>query len=200
MKQIGLFFGSFNPIHVGHLIIANSMVNQTNMDEVWFVVSPQSPFKAKKSLLADHHRLALVMEAVEDNPKLKVSNIEFELPKPSYTINTLVHLEEKFSDYNFSLIMGEDNLRSFHKWKNYIQILDRVNLAVYPRAKVSSETHEDLAKIIEKIIMDRVTIYDVPVMDISASFIRDGIKSGKDMKYLLTEPVFKYITEMNFYR
>ena len=120
MKRIGLFFGTFNPIHIGHLIIANHLVEFSDLDEVWFVITPQSPFKTKQSLLDDHHRYQMVYEAVQDYPQLKPSKIEFDLPQPNYTINTLVHLDEKYGkDHQFSLIMGEDNLKSFHKWKNY---------------------------------------------------------------------------------
>ena len=125
MKRIGLFFGTFNPIHIGHLIIANHLVEFSDLDEVWFVITPQSPFKTKQSLLDDHHRYQMVYEAVQDYPKLKPSKIEFDLPQPNYTINTLVHLDEKYGeDHQFSLIMGEDNLKSFHKWKNYETILE----------------------------------------------------------------------------
>ena len=118
MKKIGLFFGSFNPIHVGHLVIANHIAQSDLLDEVWFVVSPQNPFKEKKSLLEDYHRLALVNEAIEDNQKLKSCDIEFSMPKPSYTSDTLAYLMDKYPKYEFSLIMGEDNIKSFHKWKN----------------------------------------------------------------------------------
>lgn len=177
------------------------MVEYSDLKEVWFVVSPQSPFKSKSSLLPDHHRLALVMEAVEDNVKLKASNIEFELPKPSYTITTLVHLEEKHPDYEFVLIMGEDNLRTFHKWKNYEEILKRCELYVYPRGLTIQEKQEELdINSIDWNKEQRVKLFDVPVMMVSASFIRNAIKEGKDIRYLLTEPVYKYITEMNFYK
>ena len=121
--NIGLYFGSFNPIHIGHLIIANHMVEHSDLDEVWFVVSPHNPFKVKKSLLNNHHRLAMVEFAIEDYPKFKVTDIEFKLPQPSFTINTLAHITEKFPNHQFSIIMGEDNLSGFHKWKNYEQIL-----------------------------------------------------------------------------
>lgn len=198
-KKVGLFFGSFNPIHVGHMIIANHMVEFSDMNEVWFVVSPHSPFKQKSSLLADHHRLALVMEAVEDNPKFKVSKIEFELPQPSYTINTLVHLEERYPEIDFSLIMGEDNLRSFHKWKNYEEILNRCEICVYPRGITEQEKKLNINHL-DWNTNGKVKLFDVPVMSVSASFIRDAIKAGRDIRYLLTEPVYKYISEMNFYK
>ena len=117
--KVGLYFGTYNPIHVGHLIIANYLADYTDLDEVWLVVSPQNPLKEKKNILKGSHRLALVKEGVDDNPKLKACDIEFQLPIPSYTINTLAHLEEKYEEHEFALIMGEDNLRSLHKWKNY---------------------------------------------------------------------------------
>lgn len=196
-KKIGLFFGTFNPIHVGHMIIANYMANYTDLDEVWLVVTPQNPHKKKNSLLKDYHRLAIVREAVFDNNKLKASNIEFDLPKPSYTINTLVYLEEKYSDTDFVLIMGEDNLRTFSKWKNYEQIIDRCALYVYPRTlTIEEQTNEHTNT---NFSHEKVKMHDLPVMKISASFIRNAIKDKKDVRYLLTEPVHKYISEMHFY-
>jgi len=203
MKKIGLFFGTYNPIHVGHLVIANHLANYTELDEVWLVVSPQNPLKKKDSLLQDYHRLALVRVAIEDNPKLKASDIEFSLPKPSYTSNTLAHINEKYPDYSFALIMGEDNLRTFHKWKNYADILKNNQIYVYPRvlteqekeeSEINAEADNGLRKHQNVIMCD-----DVPVMKISASFIRGAIKEKKDVSYLLTQPVFKYLTEMHFY-
>jgi len=203
MKKIGLFFGTYNPIHVGHLVIANHLANYTELDEVWLVVSPQNPLKKKDSLLQDYHRLALVRVAIEDNPKLKASDIEFSLPKPSYTSNTLAHINEKYPDYSFALIMGEDNLRTFHKWKNYADILNNNQIYVYPRvlteqekeeSEINAEADNGLRKHQNVIMCD-----DVPVMKISASFIRGAIKEKKDVSYLLTQPVFKYLTEMHFY-
>jgi len=203
MKKVGLFFGTYNPIHVGHLVIANHLANYTELDEVWLVVSPQNPLKKKDSLLQDYHRLALVRVAIEDNPKLKASDIEFSLPKPSYTSNTLAHINEKYPDYSFALIMGEDNLRTFHKWKNYADILKNNQIYVYPRvlteqekeeSEINAEADNGLRKHQNVIMCD-----DVPVMKISASFIRGAIKEKKDVSYLLTQPVFKYLTEMHFY-
>ncbi|MEX0287500.1 MAG: nicotinate (nicotinamide) nucleotide adenylyltransferase, partial [Flavobacteriaceae bacterium] len=134
MTKVGLYFGTFNPIHIGHLVIANYLVEFSGLDEVWFVVTPKSPFKVKKTLLDNNHRYQMVYEAVKEFPKLKPSKIEFDLPQPNYTVNTLAHLEEKHAEkYIFSLIMGEDNLKGFHKWKNYELILERYNLYVYPR-------------------------------------------------------------------
>ena len=197
MKNVGLFFGSFNPIHVGHLVIANHIANSDFVDEVWLVVSPQNPFKEKKTLLADHHRLALVNEAVEDNPKLKSSDIEFKMPQPSYTADTLAYLIDKYPNIDFSLIMGEDNIKSFHKWKNYEVILKNHQILVYPRVGVADK----LTAKGEISNHNNVHFLDnTPVMDISASFIRKQIKKGKSVAYLLTEKVEKYVDEMNFYK
>ncbi len=199
-KTVGLYFGTFNPIHVGHLVIANHMVQHANLDELWFVVSPQNPLKPKASLLADYHRLALVRIAVDNNLKLKASNVEFDLAQPSYTVHTLVALSEKHPDYNFTIIMGEDNLNTLPKWKNYEQILANHSVLVYPRVEsdenlsVNNEGRSDLLD------HPKVTMIDAPLMKISASFIRKSIKNGLDVRYLLTEPVLKYVDEMNFYK
>lgn len=198
-KNVGLFFGSFNPIHVGHMIIANHMSQMDELDEVWLVVSPQNPHKKKASLLADNHRLYMVRVAVEDNDKLRASNIEFELPQPSYTINTLAHLGEKYPNHTFHLIMGEDNLRSFHKWKNYEEIMNNHKIYVYPRVLTIQEAEKGLEKN-ELLNHPNFELVDAPLMKISASFIRNAIQDGKDVRYLLTEPVFNYCDEMNFYR
>ena len=203
MKKIGLFFGTYNPIHVGHLVIANHLANYTELDEVWLVVSPQNPLKKKESLLQDYHRLALVRVAIEDNPKLKASDIEFSLPKPSYTSSTLAHINEKYPDCRFALIMGEDNLRTFHKWKNYEDILKNNQVYVYPRILTEQEKAENEIKAeADNGLRNHQNVImcdDVPVMKISASFIRAAIKEKKDVSYLLTQPVFKYLTEMHFY-
>jgi len=201
MKNIALFFGSFNPIHIGHLIIANYILNHTNHQEVWFVVSPQNPHKEKKTLLEDYHRLAIVKETIDDNPKFKASDIEFHLPKPSYTVETLAHLKEKYPDKKFSIIMGEDNLRTFHKWKNYEKILDDYQIIVYPRALTIQEQEinektEDNGLLNHK----NIQLIDAPVMKISSSNIRQLIKENKSTQYLLYPPAQKYIDEMNFYK
>ena len=189
-KKTGLFFGSFNPIHVGHLIIGNHMVEHTDLDEVWFVISPHNPLKKKSTLLADHHRYAMVNLAVEDNPKLWASNIEFGLSQPSYTVHTLAFLEEKYPEKEFVLIMGGDNLASLHKWKNYEHILENYSIKVYPRP---GEKLPELAN------HPHVEIVEAPLMQISSSFIRMSIKEGKSVEYLLSDRVFKYLTEMHFY-
>lgn len=199
MKKIGLYFGTFNPIHVGHLIIANYMADYTELDEVWLVVSPQNPLKKRETLLKDHHRLTLVRIAVEDNAKLLACNEEFNLPIPSYTINTLAHLKEKFNKHKFHLIMGEDNLRSFHKWKNQDEILNNHKIYVYPRVLTEQEMEENSN---EYSSFNHINIIrcQAPIMKISSSFIREAIQNKKDVRYLLTPDVHKYVEEMNFYK
>ena len=199
MKKIGLYFGTFNPIHVGHLIIANYMADYTELDEVWLVVSTQNPLKKKETLLKDHHRLSLVRIALEDNTKLMACNIEFDLPIPSYTINTLVHLKEKYETYEFHLIMGEDNLRSFHKWKNQEEIINNHKIFVYPRVLTEQEMEDNTVEF-SSFNHSNVIRCQAPIMKISSSFIRKAIKNGKDVRYLLTPEVFKYVDEMNFYK
>ncbi|MBK9414237.1 MAG: nicotinate-nucleotide adenylyltransferase [Bacteroidetes bacterium] len=189
--KIGLFFGSFNPIHNGHMVIAGYMSEFTDLEQVWFVVSPHNPLKLKQTLLQDYHRLSMVKIAIGDYRKLKASDIEFKLPKPSYTINTLVHLFEKFPQHQFALIMGSDNLDSFAKWKNYEQILEQVELYVYPR-KDSTEN--------EFTNHPKVKIIPAPLMEISSSFIRESIKAKKDVRYMVPEKVWEFLEEMNFYR
>ena len=194
MKQVGLYFGTFNPIHIGHLVLANHMVEFSNLDEVWFVITPQSPFKTNQSLLDNHHRYQMVYEALEDYPKLKPSKIEFNLPQPNYTINTLTYLyEEYLGTHRFALIMGEDNLKSFHKWKNYEVILENHEIYVYPRISEGKTK----ANLLDHPKIRRV---DAPVMEISSSFIRKEHGLGKNVKPLLPEKVWKYMDEMNFYR
>ncbi|MBT4775562.1 MAG: nicotinate-nucleotide adenylyltransferase [Crocinitomicaceae bacterium] len=198
-KNIGLFFGSFNPIHVGHLIIANHMAQQDLIDEVWLVVSPHNPHKKKDSLLSDLNRFYMVNLAIEDNQKLRASNIEFKLPQPSYTVDTLTYIQEKYPEFHFSIIMGEDNMRSFHKWKNYEDIISNYNVFVYPRNLTDQEAKE---RPIENHFLEHEKFHfvDIPVMKIEASHIRNLIKEGKDTRYLLTEPVAKYCEEMGFYK
>jgi nicotinate-nucleotide adenylyltransferase len=194
MKKTGLFFGTFNPIHIGHLVIANHMVEFADLDEVWFVVTPKSPFKAKASLLEDHHRYQMVFEAVREYPKLSVSDIEFKLPQPNYTVDTLTRLQEKHGKgRQFALIMGEDNLKGFHKWKNFEAILEYYELYVYPRIS-GKEVPEQFRG------HARIHRVEAPVMEISATFIRKQHKAGKNIRPLLPEAVWTYMDEMNFYR
>ncbi|MCR4659149.1 MAG: nicotinate-nucleotide adenylyltransferase [Bacteroidales bacterium] len=190
-KSTGLFFGSFNPIHVGHMIIANTMLECGGMDEVWFVVSPQNPFKERSTLLADHHRLEMVRRATDDNYRLRVCDIEMHLPIPSYTSLTLARLAELHPGREFCLIMGSDNLASFHRWRNYEHILANYRLMVYPRPGYGNcplASHPNVAMV------------PTPTMDISSSYIRALIGQGRDVRYLLTEPVYQYLTEMHFYK
>jgi len=189
-KKTGLFFGSFNPIHIGHLIIAEYMLEFTDLDQIWFIVSPHNPFKERKTLLADHHRLILVKIAIEDNPRMKASDIEFKMPKPSYTIDTLTYLKEKYPNKDFVLIAGTDIFPSFHKWKNYKEILSNYKIYVYSRPDYDIGFYTNHPK---------VKIFNAPLMEISSSFIRNAIKNGKNINYMLPEKVSKYICEMHFY-
>ncbi|CAM1363562.1 putative nicotinate-nucleotide adenylyltransferase [Tenacibaculum sediminilitoris] len=193
MKNIGLYFGTFNPIHIGHLIIANHLVENSDLDEIWMVVTPHNPFKKKSSLLDNHHRLEMVYLATQEYDKIKPSDIEFKLPQPNYTINTLAHVSEKYPEYNFSLIMGEDNLKSLHKWKNYEAILEDYNIYVYPRISEGViETQFDKHLKIHRV--------NAPIVEISSTMIRNSIKLGKSVLPLLSNNVWKYIDEMNFYK
>ena len=189
--RTGLFFGSFNPIHLGHLMIASYMVEFTDIREVWFVISPHNPLKEKATLLSDLNRLYMVNVAVEDEPRFKASNIEFHLPEPSYTIDTLTYLQERYPTHEFILLAGTDILPTFHKWKNYEQLLDQYQLYIYPRlynGSVPFSLHPSL------------TFVDAPLIEISSSFIRNGIREGKNMKYFLPAKVWEYVEEMGFYR
>lgn len=190
-KHIGLLFGSFNPVHIGHLIIAETIANSNGISEVWLIVSPQNPLKDKKSLLNQYDRLHLVTLATENNPLLKASNIEFSLPKPSYTINTLTYLQEKYPDYEFSLIVGEDNMEHFHKWHNYEAILKYFNLLVYPRPNYPAIKYLDLTN---------VQRLKVPVLEISSTHIRQLLKEGKSIRYLVPDKVYDYIMSTNWWR
>ena len=191
--KVGLFFGSFNPIHIGHLIIANHIVEHSDLNEIWLVVTPHNPFKKKNTLLDNYQRLEMVYLATEEFYKLKPCNIEFNLPQPNYTINTLVHLHEKYPKHEFSLIMGEDNLKSFHKWKNYEVILENHHIYVYPRiSEKKTETQFDGH--------EKIHTIDAPIIELSSTFIRKSIKAGKNVKPMLPNKVWKYLDEMNFYR
>ena len=191
--KIGLYFGTFNPIHVGHLIIANHMAENTALEQIWMVVTPHNPLKKKSTLLDDYHRLQMVHLATENFPKIKPSDIEFKLPQPNYTVNTLVHLQEKFPQHQFSLIMGEDNLKSFHKWKNYEVILQNHEIYVYPR--ISEELENTELKLRQK-----VHLIEAPIVEISSTFIRENIKNNKNIQPLLSEKVWEYIDHNNFYK
>jgi len=187
--KIGLYFGSFNPIHVGHLIIASHIVNNCDLDQVWLVVSPQNPLKPA-SLLNEYHRLHLVQIATECNSKLKASNIEFSLPKPSYTIDTLTYLDEKYPQHRFSVIMGSDSYQNLYNWKNYEQILKRYPIIIYQRP----------GYVVHDKQLGNILIADAPLLDISASFIRKNIKDGKSIEYLVTEKVRQEIENNSYYK
>jgi len=192
-RKVGLFFGTFNPIHTGHLIIANHMAEYSDLEEIWLVVTPHNPHKKKSSLLDNHHRLEMVYRACEGYEKLKPSNIEFDLPQPNFTVNTLAHLQEKFPTNDFCLIMGEDNLKSFHKWKNSEVIIENHEIYVYPRIAAGSVAEEYQSH-------PKITRVDAPIVEISSTFIRKAIKNSKNIKPLLNEKVWDYIDQMNFYK
>ena len=196
--KIGLFFGTFNPIHVGHLIIANHLAQHPDIDQVWLVVTPHNPHKEKSTLLADHMRLDMVRDAIYDSPQLKVCDIEFHLAKPNYTISTLTHLQEKYPNDEFSLLLGADNLRSFQKWYNWEQILAHHKLYVYPRI-AEVETELNLSNELSQ-HPNIELVKDVPILGISASFVRSQLAAGKDCSFLLTEPVAKFIADRRLYQ
>lgn len=187
--RTGLFFGTFNPIHIGHLVIANYIAEFTDLAQIWFVVTPQNPFKKKKTILDNYKRLEMVQMAIEDDNRFRASDIEFGLPVPSYTINTLTYLKEKYPEKEFSLIMGGDNYQTIHKWKNRNEIINNYKIYVYPRPDS-----------IIKPLSGNTIIVNAPLMEISSSMIREAIKQGKNMKYFLNEKVFNYIDTNNLYR
>lgn len=190
-QKIGLFFGSFNPIHTGHLIIANIMAENTDLHKVWFVVSPQNPFKPSKTLLHEFDRYDMVKAAIADNYKLDVTDVEFRMPKPSYTIDTLAVLSEKYPTKQFVVILGQDNLENFEKWKNHQQILEHYGLYVYPRPGV---TESPILR------HSHVRLVPSPLLDISATYIRQNIQAGKSVRYLVPDPVEALIRARNFYK
>lgn len=188
--KIGLYFGSFNPVHIGHLAIANYIREFSDLGQIWFVISPHNPLKEKKSLLADFHRLEMVNIALGDSVFYKASNIEFSLPKPTRTIDTLAYLFDKYPNHEFSMIMGSDNLVNLHKWKNYEEILKNYKIYIYPRPNVPAcqfDNHPSVIKI------------NAPLIEISSSFIRESIKNKKNMEFFLPSRVWEYIKEMHFY-
>ncbi len=189
--KIGLFFGSFNPVHNGHLVIAGYLAEFSDLQQIWLVVSPHNPLKPAGTLLQDYHRFHLVELGIGSYRKLKASKIEFELPKPSYTVVTMAYLQEKYPDHDFCLIMGADNLENFHKWKDYRILLENHDIYVYPRPLYSGGDLKD---------HPRVKWIDAPLMEISSSFIRKAIREGKDVRFMMPESVADYIDEMNFYR
>lgn len=191
MHKTGLYFGSFNPIHIGHLIIAEYMIEHSDLQELWFVVSPCNPLKKKSSLLDDRQRLYMVNLAIEDDARFKASDVEFSLSQPSYTCHTLAHLADKFPNREFALIMGEDNLQTIDKWLNYQWILDNYDLYVYPRPKCDAGVYRGLP---------RVHFVDAPQVELSSTHIRESIRRRQAVRYMLPSKVFEYIDEMNFYK
>jgi nicotinate-nucleotide adenylyltransferase len=189
--KVGLFFGSFNPIHVGHLAIANIMAENTDLSKVWFVVSPQNPLKPSKGLLHEFDRYDMVKAAIADNYKFEVSDVEFNLPKPSYTIYTLAYLREKHPGKEFVLILGEDNLENFTQWKNHEEIINQFGLYVYPRPRVTNSALKS---------HPHVKMVDAPLLDISATYIRQCIRSNKSIRYLVPEAVERIILAKGFYK
>lgn len=189
--KIGLFFGSFNPVHNGHLMLANYIVEYTDLDSIWFVVSPQNPFKDKKSLLDDHHRRDMLEMAVKDDSRFEVCDIEFYMPKPSYTIDTLVRLSERYPNTDFYLICGMDNIAGFKKWKNYQVILDNYHILVYPRKNYDGG---------ELLNHKSVSVIDAPIIEISSTFIRKAVAENKDVRYYMPHKAYKYMIDMNFYK
>jgi nicotinate-nucleotide adenylyltransferase len=189
-KKIGLYFGSFNPVHTGHLIIASHLANNTDLKEVWFVVSPQNPFKKETGLLNERHRISLVKLAIEDEQSLKASDVEFKLPKPSYTIDTLIYLSEKYPEYEFSVIMGSDGFQNIEKWKNYEQIINNYTVYIYmrPGFEVTNKYGNNIIQV------------KAPLLEISATEIRKNIKTGKSIRYLVTDVVMKEIQEKGYYK
>lgn len=189
--KIGLFFGSFNPVHNGHLMLANYIVQTTDINKVWFVVSPHNPLKDKKTLLGEYDRLNLINLAIENNPKLKASDIEFKLPQPSYTIDTLSYLKDKFPKHEFTLIMGSDNLATLHKWKNYQQLIKLYPIIVYQRRGFTKNPFPEV---------NTIQHIDFPFIDISSTFIREQIKKSISVRYFMPDVVWQYIEEMKFYK
>jgi nicotinate-nucleotide adenylyltransferase len=196
MAKIGLYFGSFNPVHIGHMAIAGYMTDFAGLNQVWFVVSPHNPLKKKETLLTDHHRLYMAQLAIGDNERLKASDIEFKLPVPSYTIETLTYLKEKYPGNEFCLVMGEDNLFTLHKWKNAAELVAGYPIYVYPRHQSERPSSILLNQLLLTADIHHI---NAPLMEISGTFIRNGIKNGKDMSYFLSPAVWKYIKEMHFY-
>lgn len=188
--KIGLYFGSFNPVHVGHLIIANHVLNETAVEEVWFVVSPQNPFKNENSLLNEYHRLHLVKTATENDIRIKASDIEFSLPKPSYTSATLAYLAEKYPAHRFSIIMGSDSFQNLHKWKNAGYITNNYELYVYIRPGFE----------IVKPVDSKVNILQAPLLQLSATEIRQNIRDGKSVRYMIPDKVLEEIEKGNYYK
>lgn len=196
MMETGLFFGSFNPVHIGHMAIANYITEYSPLSEIWFVVSPQNPLKPKNTLLGDRDRLYMTELALSNDPRFRVCDVEFTLPRPSYTIDTLTYLTEKYPSRRFTLIMGEDNLATLHKWKNAEVLVKNYRIIVYPRLNAGRRSSK---RLLEILAMADITEVRAPVMEISGTFIRQAIKEGKDISWFVPAPTWRYIREMHFY-
>jgi nicotinate-nucleotide adenylyltransferase len=193
--KVGLYFGSFNPIHLGHLIIANHMLIRTDLDEIWIVVTPSSPFKLNTEMIAEQHRLQMVKLAVSENPSIFASDVEFNLDRPSYTVDTLRILRDKFTQVEFSVILGEDNYQNLHKWKDHSEIVDKHRLLIYPRRLSSSAVVRE-----NNIENSQAVLYTkAPMIEISSTYIREAIENNQDVQYLLPDPVISYIGNNHLY-
>jgi nicotinate-nucleotide adenylyltransferase len=188
--QIGLYFGSFNPIHNGHLIIANHILNETDLDKIWFVISPQNPFKPSSTLLNEYDRLHLVQKAIEGDDRLRASEIEFSLPKPSYTVHTLTYLQEKYPDYSFRIIMGSDSFQNIEKWKNADVLIKNYEFIIYKRPGFEIDNKSNA----------KVNVMNAPLLEISATYIRELVRQGKSIKYLVPQNVEEEILSLRFYK
>lgn len=188
--KIGLYFGSFNPVHIGHLIIANYFANYTDLNQVWFVVSPQNPFKPSSSLLNEYHRLHMIKSAIDGENKLRASSVEFSLPKPSYTVDTLAYLKEKHPNYVFTLLMGSDGFQNIDKWKNYKVIIQNHPVYIYKRPgfEITNTLGAD------------ITLFSAPLLDISSTRIRDMIREKKSIRFLVPDAVLEEIEGNSYYR
>lgn len=189
--KVGLFFGSFNPVHLGHMILAQTALNETALDKVWFVVSPQNPFKEKKNLVAEYDRLRMVELSIGDNLDLQASNVEFSLPQPSYTIDTLTHLRDRYKSYEFSLIMGQDNLQYLDRWKNYEAIVKYYPIYVYPRIEAEPSPFDE---------HPNVHFFEAPLLNISASYLRKTIRANKSITYMVSPEVEDYIEKNGLWK
>ncbi|MFO7852707.1 MAG: nicotinate (nicotinamide) nucleotide adenylyltransferase [Bacteroidota bacterium] len=194
--KTGLYFGSFNPVHIGHMAIANYIYEYSDLEEIWFVVSPHNPLKKKSSLLADHHRLRVTEIAIGDDDRFRVSDIESKLPQPSYTIDTLTYLREKHPGHQFALIMGSDNLSTINKWKNAEILIEACKIFVYPRLNRGKEPDPEVKSLLRSADID---VVKAPLIDISSTFIRSAIKDGKDIRHFLPPRVWQYVKDMHFY-
>jgi nicotinate-nucleotide adenylyltransferase len=188
--DIGLYFGSFNPIHIGHLIIANHVLNSTSLQRIWMVVSPQNPFKPSDTLLNEYDRFHLVQKAVEGDDRLRASDIEFSLPKPSYTAHTLAYLGDKYPEHHFHIIMGSDSFQNLHRWKNSEVIIRNYPLIVYRRPGFDIPSHHEA----------QVQVMDAPLLEISATHIRTLIQEGRSIRYLVPPVVEEEIRASGYYR